>query len=156
MGAQKVGVYAGGSGTPEIQACPEWDFLGVALNAYVGFFGEAWLFDYDREFGTEIRLFSDNDAQTVDSVQLGDPAVAGRWQPTGKRPLKWGGVNRLATGTRESVSTAGSVEERIVENVIGLANPAVFADDLSSLILFVRHDTEKTLVCGHRHCPGVS
>ena len=56
----KVGVYAGGSGTPEIQACPEWDFLGVALNAYVGFFGEAWLFDYDREFGTEIRLFSDN------------------------------------------------------------------------------------------------
>ena len=139
----KVGVYAGGSGTPEIQMCPDWDFLGVVLNAYVGFFGEAWLFSYDEEFGAEIRLFSGDGVQTLDSVQLGDAATAGKWQPTGKRPLKWGSANRLATDMLESVSTGDSDEEKIVENVIGLANPAVFADERSSLILFVLHDTEK-------------
>ena len=41
----KVAVYAGGSGSPEAQVCPDWDFLGVVLKAYVGFIVEAWLFE---------------------------------------------------------------------------------------------------------------
>ena len=139
----KVGVYAGGSGTPEAQVCPEWDFLGVVMEAYVGFFAKAWMFQYEREVGSEIRLLSGGDAQTIDSVRLGDPMTTGKWQPIGKSPLKWGGANRLASDSRESPSTTGSTEEKIVENVIELAGPRVFADDALSMILFVLHDTEK-------------
>ena len=74
----------------------------------------------------------------------------GDGDPFGKSPLKWGEVNRLARKGPMRVSASGSLaqsaesaEEVLVENVIGLAGPTVFADAAGDVILFVLHDTEK-------------
>jgi hypothetical protein len=82
-------------------------------------------------------------------ADLTEPALA-RWQPIGSEPLKWGDVNRLVADrpvrrpfSQTLEQTGGAAEERLVENVIGLAGPAVFADDSESIILFALHDTEK-------------
>ena len=104
------------------------------------------------EVGAEIKwdFTQGSEARLLSSTDLSKTPEDMTWQPIGKSLLKWGSANHLRSDTsalRSTVQTLGEtigpVEERIVENVIGLAGPAVFADDVASVILFVLHDAEK-------------
>jgi hypothetical protein len=141
-----VGVYVGGSGTPEFQVCPEFEFEAITLRAYIGVFAWAPLFYYKGEWGAEIRFDSGKEAQLLGVANLYGQEPGGGWQPLGTQYLKLGAANRLvnnrlliAEGALPT-EVSGNVAETIVENVTGLASPSIFADDSETLILFSLHD----------------
>jgi hypothetical protein len=147
----KAGVYLGGTGTFDIGICPDLALNSYTGRIYAGAFAQSFGFRVKREVGADIKWdFNPTPVARVLSVaDITEPELFA-WQPIGREPLEWGDVNRLVADkavrgpfSQALQQTGGSVEERVVENVIGLAGPTVFADDSESIILFVLHDTEK-------------
>ena len=146
----EAGVYAGGTGTPEFTICPEWVFEGITVRGYIGVFAKAWLFEYSREFGVEMRFGGEGEGQVLAVVPLGDPLLEGRWRPIGAERLRWGEANRLVAG--RPVRLAGSnsldisgeaIEDTLIENLTALGSPSVIADATQTHILYSRHDPNK-------------
>lgn len=145
----EVGVYAGGTGMPTVQFCPELQFQGITLRGYVGVFAKAWLFRYSEEVGWETTLGGpETHSALAFYEQPGESA--GQWRPIGAGPPEWGDMNRLATDSavrrialRLVQGSSGSEEQLILENVTSLASPSVSADQAGASILFVLHDPAK-------------
>jgi hypothetical protein len=147
----EAGVYAGGQGSPELEICPDLTLQAITFRAYIGVFAQVFGLELSEEVGSEIRFDFDGKA-VLRGVPGGDRyAPVGRWQPIGKRPLRWGEMNRLVGGRgpvrlvkSDSLRlSGGSREEVIVENVTKVATPALVADPNETLILFALHDPNK-------------
>jgi len=144
----EAGVYAGGTGTPEFQICPEWEFEGITFRAYVGVFASAWLFEFSEEVGAEVRFDAGGRMGVLGVGEVYGREPGGVWRPIGRGPLKWGEANRvmMESWLRESVPPRrrnGTAEETVVENVTELAGPATLAYPSESLILYSLHDPDK-------------
>ncbi len=149
LGAEAA-IYVGGTGTPEFRVCPELEFEGLTLRAYVGVFASAWLFEFSREVGAEIR-FEPSRAQTVlGVVELRRAAASAAWQPIGGSYSRWGEANRLVetkpvgrVALSSLAASGGSEEEVIVENVTRLASPAAVGSAAEAMVLYSMHDPTK-------------
>ena len=138
LGGAEAGVYAGATGTPSIQFCPQWQYQGVTVRGYVGVYAEVWFFSYSREYGYQMT-FSGTGGQMA--VLFYEQSEEGElWCPIGEAPLRWGEMNRLVSDQlvtphvlRDLEETA-TVEETILENVTKLANPSVVADGSGVLV----------------------
>ena len=146
----EAGVYAGATGTPNVQVCPEWQFQGVTLRGYMGVFADAWLLQYSQEFGWEMDFGGAEKQGAIICYALPDKSREGKWIPIGDSILQWGEANRIAVSKpvlRSALRTLpiseGGTEETIMENVTKLAFPSVMADEEGVLILFALHDPEK-------------
>jgi hypothetical protein len=146
----EAGVYAGGTGTPEFQICPEFEFKGVTIRAYVGVFASAWLFEFSQEVGAEIHLAPSAEAQALRAVGLSPQESGTVWRPIGSSHLQWGETNRVADGDPDRRldshpldATGVPLEEAVVENVTGLASPSIRTGASDTLVLFSLHDPEK-------------
>lgn len=144
----EAGVYAGGTGTPEIQMCPKWEFESLTVRAYVGVFASAFGFNVSKEVGMNIPLIGDD--RQITAMAMPSMLDAGSdcvWVPIGASHLRWGETNRLVdrepvarTRDQQEAPTAGPQEERIVENVSPSASPSVVCTGSETLILFSLHD----------------
>ncbi len=151
----EAGIYAGATGTPEVQICPDLIFEGITFRGYVGVFASAFLFEYSNEVGVEIRFDNGGKAMVLGMMELpGDliagDSVAGSWRPIGSGLSRYGPANRPAAAkpvklmdAAEKAQGSPSEEETIVENVVAVANPAIFADESETLVLFSLFDPEK-------------
>ncbi len=146
----EAGVYAGGTGTPEFEICPDWEFEGLTLQAYVGVFASAWMFEYKKEVGAEVRFDAGGEAMVMRAVPLTAGDVFGVWRPIGSGLPEWGESNRLVAGevknallSESAMESGGSVEVVLVENVTKIGNPSVMADATQTLILYSAFDPSK-------------
>lgn len=145
----EVGVYAGASGSPEWQLCPDFTFNGITLRGYTGAFASCWGYSYKQEIGIRLRWDNSGSLAALASAPLkaGGPS----WQPIGDSLLEYGGMNRLPQATSavkvmsssSPLQTGGSAEEVVVENVTRLSGPCVMADSQGSRMLFPLHDPNK-------------
>lgn len=143
----EAGVYAGGTGTPEFEVCPDIVFKGVTLRAYVGVFASAWSFRLSQEVGMTIK-FVPGGGLVIASVS--EPCAGGAWQPIGDSCLRWGQTN-LLVGDNETagrlyiLSAQGepSQETALVENVVSVASPVLLSGSSERLILFCLQDSDK-------------
>ncbi|MEN6576803.1 MAG: CARDB domain-containing protein [Phycisphaerales bacterium] len=147
IGAAEAGIYAGGTGTPEFQLCPAFEFEGVTLRAYVGVFASTRLYTYSKEVGVTIRI-GDAGEQKFFIASMPESDLQDAWQPTGGRCLRWGRTNLLASergldGFTLSAQGEPSQETALVENVVPLASPVLSSGSLERLILFCLHDPDK-------------
>jgi len=147
----EIGIYAGGTGTPEFEICPELAFQGITLRAYIGIFANAYLFGFSEEIGAEIRLDPvSNQAQMISFVQLDSEKSTGGWQPISNDYLQWGPANQLKTIPLLKTLNLESEEqsdisqvETILENVTVTADPSLLAGSEETTILFSLHDPNK-------------
>jgi hypothetical protein len=146
----EAGVYAGGTGTPEFQLCPEFQFEGVTVRAYVGVFASAWLFEFSKEVGVTIQFEPGGQQKVLSIASIPESYSEGDWRPIGDSRLRWGRTNLLVgqggSGGRLHVLSAQgetSQETRLVENVIPLASPAIVSASSEDLILFCLQDPNK-------------
>ncbi len=145
----EAGVYAGVTGTPEFEICPEFKFKGVTLRGYVGVFASAWSWRVSEEVGLTMRWGDtrQHDVLVVLSEPDSSPLV---WEPIGDSCLRWGPTNLLVAedslGRRlRSLSAQGepSEETKLVENVVTVAGPAILSRPSEKLILFALQDPDK-------------
>jgi hypothetical protein len=146
----KVGIYAGGTGTPEFEVCPEWVFRSLTLAAYVGVFAHAWLFQFTEEVGTEICFGDCTEERALGSVALGDPMLNGKWRPLGFELVRWGEANQtgrdqilLWRGTNQAEGLGPALEEILVTNVSPLASPSLISDSTQTHVAYALHDPSK-------------
>jgi hypothetical protein len=146
----EAGVYAGGTGTPEFQLCPEFQFEGVTVRAYVGVFASAWLFEFSKEVGVTIQFKPGGQQKVLSIASIAESYSEGDWQPIGDSRLRWGQTNLLVgqdgSGRRLHVLSAQgetSQETRLVENVVPLASPAIVSGSSEEVILFCLQDPNK-------------
>lgn len=150
----EAGIYAGGTGTPSIQVCPEWQFQGVKIRGYVGVFASAWLFSYSEEVGWETTLGEPDDASASVMTFHAQPAMSSaQWRPIGTSLLEWGEMNRLVASeskvksmsqsSMETTENVNTIEGILVENVTKMSSPSVAADATETLILYSAFDPAK-------------
>ncbi|MBU0640929.1 MAG: carboxypeptidase regulatory-like domain-containing protein [Planctomycetes bacterium] len=147
----EAGVYAGGQGGPELEICPDLQLQAITFGAYVGVFAHVWFFEFSEEVGAEVRFDLDGKRALLGVPSPDGKYPVGEWRPIGKRPLRWGSMNRLVGGRgpvkllkSDSLRlSGGSREEFIVENVTKVAKPSLMADPDETLILFALHDPNK-------------
>ncbi|MBN1508404.1 MAG: carboxypeptidase regulatory-like domain-containing protein [Sedimentisphaerales bacterium] len=146
----EAGVYAGGTGTPELQICPEWEFEGVTLRAYVGVFVSSWSYRFSREVAMTVVLGDGGQQKIMALSALPGSDLEGGWQPIGDSCLRWGEMNVLAGeggsgGRFHALSVQGEIpqETRLVENVVPTASPVLLSGPSERLILFCLHDPNK-------------
>lgn len=157
VGSAKVGVYAGGTGTPGVQICPDLAFQGVLLRGYVGAFAEYLVFALREEVGWETTLGGPGGSREMRFFpQDSDPAA---WQPLRDRMLDHGTANhfisrstRSATATRfvheRQEGSDGAIEEILLENVNPLASPRLSLDGTVPIIHHVLLDVDKPWYAG--------
>lgn len=145
----EVGVYAGGTGTPAVQACPEWQFQGITLHGYVGAFAKYKLFKYSTEVGWEMTLGESDQFSQIEVYPQATP-MTGRWERIGDELLKWGEANQLVASSpprrvtlRSLQGSSGTEEQLIASNVTSLATPKAFADPITTRVVFVAQDPAK-------------
>jgi hypothetical protein len=149
----EVGVYLGGTGTPDFDFCPERSFNGVTIRGYLGVFASANLYEFSQEFGYEMALGAGGSTQPSSQpmriVPLSTRTTIG-WQPIGQTLLKWGTPNRLARfnailpmSAAPLADTSLGNEEKLVENVFGLASPTMAGGAGRTMIVFAMHDANK-------------
>ena len=148
----ELGVYAGGTGTPDFGLCPEFSFNGVTMRGYMGVFANMMLWSFSQEFGYEMA-FGEGSSAIASSPKLrmtSLPGPSAGWQPIGASLQKWGIPNRLFSEKSTRVmsiqplgETSAGDEQKLLENVVGLANPSVVADGNQTIIPFALHDTDK-------------
>lgn len=148
----ETGVYAGGTGTPELQVCPgPVKLKGVTFRAYVGVYVTTKLWRYSKEVGMTIRCgYTDGQEEGqlkimgIESTPQSDSP--GSWQPIGDSCLRWGQTNLLVSERRYGLSAQGepSQETVLVENVVSLASPVLLCEPSGKLILFCLHDPDKS------------
>ena len=150
-----AGVYAGVTGTPEFQLCPDFEFTGVTVRGYVGVFASAWMYRITREVGVTMRWEPGGQARILAIASIPQAYPGDDWQPIDDSCLRWGPMNCLArddssSGRLHSLSVEGEVspETRLVENVVSLASPAIASRSSERLILFSLHDPNKPWFAG--------
>ncbi len=146
----EAGVYAGGTGTPEFEICPDLEFNSVKLRAYVGVFAKSWLFKHSTEVGAELCFGDCGKGLIVNGVLVDEPSLNGKWRPIGSEALRWGDANRIANGRArrlpgsDSIEKSGRVlEETLVENVTQLAEPSLLTESTETHVTFAMHDPDK-------------
>jgi hypothetical protein len=158
MGCE-AGVYAGGTGTPSIDVCPDYAFNGVTLRAYVGVFADVKLFEFSKEVGAEITLGKSGQAAMRAAALLDPNAGEIIWRPIGTNMLQWGEANKVtqpgsipilsrggpvpADGPLPEPSESGSVTSVLVTNVGKASSPAILAKTNQTVVLFALHDPAK-------------
>lgn len=144
-----LGVYAGGTGTPTVQLCPDIQFKGVKVRGYVGAFAKVFFFKLDREFGWE-TTFGDTGKSGTPVRFFPRKETNDRWEPIAdsltiygamNRPSKSKGIRRFSFDSRKGSS--GATEELLLENVTGLATPVISFRDSVLWIQYVHHDPDK-------------
>lgn len=145
-----AGVYAGGTGTPELQICPGWKFEGVTLRAYVGVFASSWSYRFSREVAMTVRLGDGGQQEIMALSALPGSDLEGGWQPIGDSCLRWGEMNVLAGeggsgGRFHALSVLDQIpqETKLVENVVPTTSPVLLSGPSERLILFCLHDPNK-------------
>ena len=145
-----AGVYAGVTGTPEFEFCPDFEFTGATVRGYVGVFASAWMYRISREVGVTMRWEPGGQVKILAIASIPQAYPGGDWQPIGDSCLRWGPMNLLVRdaspgGQLHSLSVEGEVspETRLVENVVSLASPAIVGGSSERLILFSLHDPNK-------------
>jgi hypothetical protein len=146
----EAGLYAGGTGTPEFQICPDLKFQAITFRAYVGVFASAWIFEFSQEVGAEVRFDAGGKTMVLDVAELPGTLAIGSWQPIGSGLSRYGEVSKVSYSrpiklmNEDAGSEGGAfVQETIVENVIKVANPSVLTDGSETFVLFGLFDTEK-------------
>lgn len=146
----EAGVYAGGTGTPEFEMCPDIAFDGLTLRAYAGVFASAWSFRLAQEVGMTIKFIPGDGEAGLAIASISKPSVGSAWQPIGDSCLRWGRTNLLvregSPGTRLlslSAQDEPSQETALVENVVPMASPVLFSGSSEKLILFCLQDPNK-------------
>jgi hypothetical protein len=152
----EAGVYAGVTGTPEWQFCPEpvppdERFKGCTFRGYVGWFACAGFFRYSREVGVTWRVGGDDAGQKITALSaLPGLDQGGSWQPIGDSCLRWGPMNVLAaenssSGRLRILSVQGefSEETRLMENVVSTASPVLLSGASERVVLFSLYDPNK-------------
>ncbi|MBI9085425.1 MAG: DUF1566 domain-containing protein [Desulfobacterales bacterium] len=148
----ELGVYAGGTGTPDLGLCPQFSFDGVTIRGYMGVFANAYVYNFSQEFGYELTFGAVDSVQVTSQslrlVPLSEPTAG--WQPVGQSLLIWGEPNRLPlTSSIMSMSvqtleqTLPESEVKLLENVFGLAGPSLASDSDQTIILFAMYDADK-------------
>ena len=144
-----AGVYAGVSGTPEFEFCPDVRFEAVTLRGYVGAFASIWGWQRNVEVGMSLRWESSGATKGLSIASVPDvPPIV--WEPIGDKCLRWGPTNllvepRRSGGSLHSLSAPdeSSHETKLVENVVSVANPAIVSRPSEKLILFCLQDPDK-------------
>jgi hypothetical protein len=141
-----VGVYGGGTATLPI----ELPLRITKVRAYVGAFAKIWLFEYKQEIGAEIEFDSAGETMVLGMAELPGAPAGGSWKPIGIGLSRYGEANRLANSRQVWLLETGPakqsgtfIEEKIAENVVGVANPSIIADGSRTLVLFCLRDTSK-------------
>jgi len=149
-GGAAVGIYAGGSGEPELQVCPDFKFNSITIHAYVGAYAKIWWFNVSKQYGYNICF--GNCGETLELyTQLLSPALEPdvTWELASDSLKRWGPANRPVGNTIRKLPFAtqagatGNGAETIAENVIGTASPSVVSDASQSMLLFSLHDVNK-------------
>jgi hypothetical protein len=150
-GPASVGVYAGGTGTPSFEICPDFKFNSVTINAYVGTYAKMAWFKVSKKYGCSITFGSSNKGAKALSEQLFDaasePVVT--WELASDSLKRWGPANRPVGSTARmqaftlKTSITGSEAQTIAENVIDTASPSVVSDASQTMLLFTLHDISK-------------
>jgi len=154
-GGAAVGVYAGGTGTPSFEICPDFKFNSITIHAYVGAYAKIYWFKVSKQYGCLIKIGDAAGAQALSAQLLGN-ALEGdvTWELASDSLKRWGPANRpVGSAIRELAFTpkagaTGSEAETIAENVIDTASPSVVSDtsqtDTSqTMLLFSLHDITK-------------
>ena len=146
----EVGVYAGGTGTPEFELCPDFQFKKATIRAYAGVFATLWSWRFSKEVGLTIEFGPDKQSKVVAMAAIPGSSLEGEWQPIGDSCLRWGQMNLLvgegsSGGRLRTLSVQGetSQETALVENVVSLASPAIISRPSERLILFCLQDPNK-------------
>ncbi|GEM_PF-1724497 len=146
----EAGIYAGLTGTPELQVCPYWQFQGITFRGYIGAFASVLGFEYRAEAGAEIKWYPGGEGRLTGLVPLDGASTTGTWKPIGVSLLRWGDANRPVNAGVANVrrhlsldASSGSEEETLVENVTQLGCPSLTAEPSETIILYSRHDPSK-------------
>jgi hypothetical protein len=150
VGRAAVGVYAGGTGTPSFQICPDFKLNSIIIHAYVGAYARLYWKTWKWEYGCVIPIGDAGEAQALSAQLLGN-ALEGdvTWELASDSLKRWGPANRpVGSAIRELAFTpkagaTGSEAETIAENVIDTASPSVVSDASQTMLLFSLHDVEK-------------
>jgi hypothetical protein len=150
VGRAAVGVYAGGTGTPSFQICPDFKFNSITIHAYVGAYAKWYWFRVSKQYGCLVKIGDAAEAQALSTQLLGN-ALEGdvTWELASDSLKRWGPANRpLGSAITELAFTpeagaTGSEAETIAENVIDTASPSVVSDALQTMLLFSLHDVTK-------------
>ncbi|MBN2450165.1 MAG: hypothetical protein JXR77_07230, partial [Lentisphaeria bacterium] len=141
-----VGIYAGGTGSPAVQVCPEWAFEGVAIRGYIGLFAYWKLLQYSEEVGWE-TTFGDGGGKAMTLHPFPAASGGGSWVPIGTDLVRWGDANRIPvenTGLPKAAPTEKEAdEETVIENVTEETSPSLLLDASGELILFSLYDVGK-------------
>jgi hypothetical protein len=153
-GPAEVGVYAGGTGTPSFQICPDFEFNSVTINAYVGFYAKLRWFKISRRYGLTIVIGDAEGTQALSAQLLGAASEGDvTWELASDSLKRWGPANRpVGSAIRELALTpkaggTGSEAQTIAENVIDTACPSVVSDASQTMLLFSLHDVSKPDPC---------
>lgn len=147
----EVGVYAGGTGTPSVQLCPDLKLTGVTFRAYVGVFASYWLFDFKQEVGTQVTLGDSGRASArVAAADVQSGKTASQWEPIGNSYLRYGEMNReaapsapIAMKAMSSTQSGGSSETTVVQNVTKLSGPSILASSQGTRMVYTLFDPNK-------------
>jgi parallel beta-helix repeat protein len=153
-GNVQIGVYAGGTGSPNFEICPDFKFNSVIINAYVGVYAKTWWFKVSKRYGCTIQIGGSSETKALSAQMLGtasEPDVT--WELASDSLKRWGPANRpVGSAIREQAFTskaggAGSEAQTIAENVIDTASPSVVSDASQTMLLFSLHDVSKPDPC---------
>lgn len=150
-GGAAVGVYAGGTGTPSFEICPDFQLNSITIHAYVGAYAKFWWFKVSKKYGCTIEIGGSSGGTKTLSEQLLGADLEGdvTWELTSDSLKKWGPANRPVGGEIRELAfapradTAGNGAQTIAENVIGTASPSVVSDASQTMLLFSLHDINK-------------
>jgi hypothetical protein len=146
-----VGVYAGGTGTPSFEICPDFQFNSITIHAYVGAYAKYYWFRVSKQYGCTIKFGGSNGVTQALSSQLLGNALEGdvTWELASDSLKRWGPANRpVGSAIRELAFTpkaggTGNEAQTIAENVIDTASPSVVSDACETMLLFSLHDVDK-------------
>jgi hypothetical protein len=149
-GNVQIGVYAGGTGSPNFEICPEFKFKSVTINAYVGTYAKTWWFKISKKFGCTIQIGDSSGTKASSAQMIGTPSkVEDTWELASDSLKRWGPANRPVGGVirmqalSSKASSTGSEAQTIAENVIDTASPSVVSDASQTMLLFSLHDINK-------------
>ncbi len=151
MFGAEAGLYAGLTGSPEWDLCPDFGFQAITLRGYAGVFTKLYGFQTKIEKGVELRFDSLGKAALASLAGAVGSTESPRWEPIGSEPLRWGEANSVVQDHPARVAKA-SVEgpvpptsvETVVTNVTGLSIPCLVVAGEDSTILFALHDPAKS------------